>query len=140
MIALTRRFPILQRRKFLLGHDLDDDGVADLTWFGPDLNAPRWQDINSRTVCCQLDATESGSEVDADRLFIIFNGHFDPQWVLLPPAGSDRAWHRAIDTSLASGDDFAEPGHEIEIDPSGHYLVNPRSTVLLLSQPRAARR
>jgi hypothetical protein len=78
--------------------------------------------------------------VDADRLFIIFNGHFDPQWVLLPPAGSDRAWHRAIDTSLASGDDFAEPGHEIEIDPSGHYLVNLRSTVLLLSQPRAARR
>jgi isoamylase len=140
-IALTRRFPILQRRKFYLGKDLDDDGVPDLTWFAPDLQTPRWQDAGVRTVCCQLDASESGIRGDADRLFFVFNSDFDQQRVILPPVGSDRAWHRAIDTSLASGEDFAEPGQEIEIDPSDHYLVNPRSTVLLLCQePRAARR
>jgi isoamylase len=115
--------------------------VPDLTWFAPDLQTPRWQDAGVRTVCCQLDASESGVRGDADRLFFVFNSDFDQQRVILPPVGSDRAWHRAIDTSLASGEDFAEPGQEIEIDPSDHYLVNPRSTVLLLCQePRAARR
>ena len=40
-IAFTRRFPILQQRKFFLGHDLDDDDVPDLTWFAPDLGRRR---------------------------------------------------------------------------------------------------
>ena len=109
--------------------------MPDLTWFGPDLNTPRWEDAGVRTICCQLDARETGADDDADRLFFVFNGHFDPQWVALPPVGSDRAWHRAIDTSLPSGEDFAEPDQEIAINPSGHYVVNPRSTVLLLCRP-----
>ena len=134
-IALTRRFPTLQRRKFYVGDDQDADGVADLTWFGSDLHAPRWEDAGVRTICIQLDARESGADDDADRLFFVFNGHFEPQWVTLPPVESGRAWHRAIDTSLASGEDFAEAGQEIEVEPPDHYLVNPRSTVLLLSQP-----
>jgi glycogen operon protein len=35
-IAFTRRFPVLQRRKFLLGKDLDADGIPELAWFAPD--------------------------------------------------------------------------------------------------------
>ena len=42
--------------------------------------------------------------------------------------------NRAIDTSLPSGDDFAEPGQEIRLDPSDHYIANPRSTVVLLAR------
>src|SRR5262249_25786639 len=53
-IAFCRRFPILQRRKFFLGKDLDTDGVPDLTWYAPDLGFPHWQDPNGRIVCCQL--------------------------------------------------------------------------------------
>ena len=131
-IALTRRFPVLQRRRFYLGNDLDGDGVPDLTWFAPDLNPPRWEDAGQRTICWQLDAREGTGDDDAGRLFFVFNGHFEPQRVTLPPIASGRAWHRAIDTSLPSGEDFAEAGQEIALDPSDHYLVNPRSTVLLL--------
>ena len=137
-ISLKRRFPTLQRRKFYVGDDLDADGVPDLTWFGPDLHTPRWDDAGVRTICCQLDARESGADDDADRLFFVFNGHFEPQWVALPPLGSDRAWYRAIDTSLPSGEDFAKEGQEIVINPPDHYVVNPRSTVLLLCRPPRA--
>ena len=60
---------------------------------------------------------------------------------LIVPIRSNRVWHRAIDTSAASGEDFAKPGEEISIDPADHYIANPRSTVVLLVQkPGLARR
>src|SRR5262249_7177158 len=70
-IALTGRFPVLQRRKFYLGKDLDDDGVPDLRWFAPDLGDPRWQDASARTLCCQLDTSDDGANLSVDRLFFI---------------------------------------------------------------------
>jgi glycogen operon protein len=142
-IAMTRRFPVLQQRKFYLGKDLDDDGVPDLTWYSPDLGTPRWQDADAHTVCMQLDASEDGSDDGGvQRLFFVFNGHYESQWVRLPQLPAGLAWHRAIDSSLASEEDFLDPGAELKIDPSDHYLVNPRSTVVLLAQlprPAAAR-
>ena len=144
-IAFTRRFPVLQRRKFFLGEDLNADGVPDLTWFAPDLSVPQWQDSNARIVCYQLDTSDDTSKDGvtprADRLFFILNGDYEAHWVTLPPLESDRAWHRAIDTSLhGTGQDFAEAGEEIEIDPPDHYIVNPRSTVVLIArQPKSAK-
>ncbi len=133
-IAFTRRFPVLQCRKFRLGEDLDADGIPDLTWFGPDRGAPAWSDANARTLCYQLDADEDGAELDVDRLFFIFNGHFDSQWVDLPPLPAGRAWCRAIDTSLESGQDVMDAGEEIALSPGDHYIANARSTVVLLSR------
>ncbi len=133
-IAFTRRFPVLQRRKFLLGKDLDADGVPDLTWFAPDQGEPAWRDERARTLCYQLDTSEDGAKPDADRLFFILNGHFEVQWVRLPPLGPSHNWYRAIDTSLPSGADFMEAGQEIRLDPPDHYIANPRSTVVLLAR------
>ena len=127
-IGFTRRFPILQNRKFFLGKDLDDDQVPDLTWFAPDLGRPQWDDANVRTLCYQLDASEDGADLGVDRLFFILNSHFDPQWVKLPPLGSGRVWHRAIDTSLperrrfrrAWPGDFHRSGRSLYCQPAEH--------------------
>jgi isoamylase len=131
-IAFTRRFPVLQRRKFPLGKDLDADGIPDLAWFAPDGGDLRWQDPEGRTLCYQLDSSEDGSRADAERLFFILNGDYRSQWVKLPPLTRGQSWYRAIDTSLESGADFADPGSEIRIDPPDHYIVNQRTTVVLL--------
>jgi glycogen operon protein len=140
-IAFTRRFPILQNRKFFLGKDLDADDVPDLTWFSADLGTPQWQDANARSLCFQLDASEDGFDLGVDRLFFVLNAQQDPQWIKLPPLESGGGWHRAIDTSLPAGEDFADPGREISLNPSDHYIANPRSTVVLLAQEaRPARR
>lgn len=133
-IAFTRRFPVLQRRKFLVGEDLDADGVPELAWFAPDLGEPVWRDPAGRTLCYQLDASEDGACLEAERLFFILNGNFEPQWVKLPVLGPSRAWYRAIDTSLPDGADFMEAGQEVRIDPPDHYIINPRSTVVLLAR------
>jgi glycogen operon protein len=133
-IAFTSRFPVLQQRKFLLGRDLDDDGVPDLEWFSPDGGDPDWQDANARTLCYQLDSSEDGAPADAERLFLILNGDFESRFIKLPPLESSRSWFRAIDTSLPSGADFADRGSEVKIDPGDHYMVNPRSVVVLLAR------
>jgi isoamylase len=133
-IAFTRRFPVLQCGKYFLGTDLDDDGVADLTWFAPDGDKPAWQDPNARTLCYQLDSTEDGEQLDVDRLFFILNGDFESQWVKLPPLEAPRAWRRAIDTSLPAPQDFADAGEEVLLDPNDHYIVNARSTVVLVAR------
>ena len=46
----------------------------------------------------------------------------------LPPLELEHTFHRAIDTSLPSGADFAEPGQETLIDPPDHYIANPESS------------
>jgi glycogen operon protein len=133
-IAFTRRFPVLQHRKFLLGKDLDDDNVADLTWFAPDLGEPQWRDVNTRTLCFQLDASEDGSHLGVDRLFFILNAHHESQWIKLPLLDAGRAWHRAIDTSIRGKESFTDAGWEILVDPPDHYIANARSTVVLLAR------
>src|SRR5882724_12443957 len=96
-------------------------------WFGPDLDRPKWEDASLRTLCYQLDASEDEADLGVERLFFILNSHFDPQWVTLPSLESGRVWHRAIDTNLSSGDDFAEPGRELFIDPADHYRLPTRA-------------
>ena len=90
-IAMTRRFPILQRRKFFLGKDLDDDGVPDLTWYSPDLGSPDWQDAECahsvRAARCERGRHRMSAWTG---LFFIFNAHYEPQWIKLPQLGADR--------------------------------------------------
>src|SRR5262245_7851301 len=133
-IALTRRFPILQRRQFVLGQDRDDDQVPDLTWFGTDGGKPRWNDPEARTLCVLLDGGEVPSPAGDYLLFVILNARAEPQWISVPPPGTGFCWRRLIDTSLEPGDDLAAPGREVVLDPPDQYITNPRSVVMLLAQ------
>jgi hypothetical protein len=53
---------------------------------------------------------------------------------MVPPLPPGLRWRRAIDTSLESGDDFVDDGAEPLPDPADRYLVNPRTTVVLLGK------
>ncbi|MBZ5497323.1 MAG: glycogen debranching protein GlgX [Acidobacteriia bacterium] len=132
-VALTCRYPILQRRKFLLGTDLDSDQVPDITWFDNGLNRPDWNNPTVRTLSLMLDGSEEESEAGEYLLFLIFNADPFLQRVSLPRAEGKR-WYRIIDTSLPDREDFLDPGKELLLDPQDHYLANGRSTVVLLGR------
>ena len=134
IIAFTKKYTILQRRKFFLGNDLDADNIPDISWFGKDLNKPSWDDPELRTICYQLDGGEERSDMGDYHLFIVLNSDFNPQSIKIPILNNGMKWHRAIDTSLKSGDDFLDAGKEILIEPSDSYFVNPRSTVVLIGK------
>jgi len=134
LIAFTRRYTVLQRRKFILGQDLDADGIADFSWFGSDLKLPQWNDPECRTLCCRVDGGGVASEVGDYNLFFILHANHHLQPVQIPAPDGAKQWFRVIDTSLPSGEDFLDVGAEILLNPADFYLVNPRSTVVLLGK------
>ncbi len=133
-IAFTKRYTILQRRKFYSGTDADGNNIPDISWFGKDLSGPRWDDPEARTLCYQLDGDEEKSEIGDYQLFIILNADYNLQSIRIPVLPNGNKWYRAIDTSLKSGEDFLDPDKEIRLDPSDHYLANPRSVVVLVGK------
>jgi glycogen operon protein len=133
-IAFEKRYPVLKRRKFFLGKDLDADHIPDISWFGKDLERPFWDDPELRTLCYQLDGGEERSELGHYHLFFILNADFRLQSIRLPEPSGGQKWYRVIDTSLKEGEDFLDTDKEIRIDPPDHYLANPRSTVVLIGK------
>jgi len=65
---------------------------------------------------------------------MIFHAGVNLQPVRLPAAPTGTRWHRVVDTSLPNGEDLAAPVDEVALDPADEYLVNPRSTVVLLAR------
>ena len=134
LIAFTKQYTVLQGRKYFQGTDLDDDSVADMTWFGADLGQPLWTDSESRILCYRLDGGEMASTLADYTLFVIFNSNFNVQVVKLPPADGKKLWYRVIDTSLTGGNECLDPGKEILLNPSDVYIANSRSTVVLIGK------
>ena len=133
-IAFTKKYTILQRRKFFTGTDRDGNAVPDIQWFGEDLGPPRWSDPEARILCCVLDGNEEPSEAGTYFLFLALNGDYRRHEVMAPPLPPGLRWRRAIDTSLPAGEDFPEDGDGPPLDPADRYLVNPRTTVVLLGK------
>ncbi len=135
-IAFTKKYTILQRRKFFTGTDTDQDAnaVPDIQWFGEDLEAPRWDDPEARVLCCLFDGCEELSEAGLYFLLLALNGDHRQREVILPPLPSGLRWRRAIDTSLAAGEEIVDDGADPLPDPADRYRVNPRTTVVLLGR------
>jgi glycogen operon protein len=133
-IALCRRFPVLQCRKFFTGRDQNANGIPDIRWFGTNLDEPAWQDFDLRTLCYQLDGSEAVNGPREYVLLIVFNADYRARSVRIPEPPCGKIWYRVVDTSLDTGEDIADPGRELPIDPPDHYLANPRSTVVLVGK------
>jgi glycogen operon protein len=133
-IAFTKKYTVLQTRKFFQGKDLNDDSVPDISWFGTDLHNPDWHDPEGRVLCYRLDGSEMNSVQGVYHLFIILNFNWGMQRVAIPAQEDGQRWYRVIDTSLPGGEDFLDAGKEIALDPADSYLANPRTAVMLLGK------
>ncbi len=136
-IAFTKKYTVLQKRKFYSGRDGNGNSIPDIAWFGSDGKSPDWSNPNLKTICYQLDgseAAEAASKIGDYRLFIIYNIDYQAQTIQLPDNPVGQKWYRAVDTSLPAGKDFAKDGKEALLSPQTHYQANPRSMVVLLGR------
>jgi isoamylase len=133
-VAFAKRYPVLQRRTFFSGRDSNLDSRPDIQWFGKDLAPPSWDDPEVRTLAYQLDGAEADDGAGDYLVFVILNADWREQQVRIPAPGGARTWRRVADTSLPGGQDFLAADQEVALVPADRYLVQPRSTVVLLAR------
>jgi glycogen operon protein len=114
MIGLRKRYFALNREQFL----------NRVSWHGVKVGDPDWTG-QSRTLAFHL----HGRHTHPD-LYVIFNAHWDSQRFNLPP--SNGHWKRLVDTNLPAPDDIVEEQHAVALRPADHYIMSPRSAVILI--------
>jgi glycogen operon protein len=132
LIAFKQRCDVMQQRS--CAQAAGGNELPDIGWYGTDLAPPHWDDPQARTLCLVLDGGDSSPTLGRYSVFMIFHAGVNLQPVRLPAAPTGTRWHRVVDTSLPNGEDIAAAVDEVALDPADQYLVNPRSTVVLLAR------
>jgi glycogen operon protein len=131
IIAFRKRHPAVRKNSFYTG-EVNKRGLKDITWHGTKLNDPGWDDSHARALAFML----AGDDTDPD-IHVMMNMYWEPLDMAVPVIAA-RQWARAVDTSMPSPSDIADPGKEVAY-PAQSYRVNPRSIVVLVNKPPALR-
>jgi len=115
LIALRKRHPSLQRKRFLNG----SSGIlpADVHWYGEGLDPPNWDDPDARVLCFTL----PGVAPREPALHVMINMARTARSLPLPEAAT-RGWRRLADTTLVEPDDVVPAGVAVSGD---HYRLGP---------------
>jgi glycogen operon protein len=116
MIALRKRHFALSREQF----------VNRVSWHGVKVGDPDWTG-HSRVLSFHLHGWHHHPD-----LYVMFNSHWESQRFNLPPHGGQWRWKRLVDTNLPSPDDIVEEAHAVALCPADHYIMSPRSAVILI--------
>ncbi len=130
MIAFRKQHAILRRGKFFSG-EVNQRGLADISWHGCRSNAPGWDNPASRALAFTLGgfAQEDGEDMD---VHVMLN--MDWQDLAFDvPAVAGRKWFKVVDTSEPSPLDIVEEGQTLEKCVDGLCVVGNRSIVVLVS-------
>jgi isoamylase len=93
LLRLKRSQPVLQRRRFVEGDFVWEEGGRDLTWLRPDgdvMSADDWQQSYARSIAFELggDAIqtpdERGQRIVGDSLLVLMNAYHEPLDFKLP--------------------------------------------------------
>ncbi len=117
MIALRKKHFALSREQF----------VNRVSWHGRNVGEPDWTGM-SRVLAFHL----HGGHGQPD-LYVMFNAHWESQRFNLPVARRSRHWKRLVDTNLSSPDDIVEEPNAVSLHPADHYIMSPRSAVILMA-------
>jgi glycogen operon protein len=126
IIAFRKRHPALRKNAFF-GGEVNERGLKDISWHGTMLNRPGWDDGQARA----LGFTLAGFADDSD-IHVMMNMYWEPLDMAVPTIPGCQ-WTRAVDTSLPSPSDIADPGTEVTCSAPS-YRVNGRSIVVLVNK------
>ncbi len=134
MIAFRKSHPQLRRTQFFKGQ-VNERGLADISWHGCRLFSPGWYDALSRVLAFTIGGFSEVDSEDTD-IHVMLNMDWNDLDFDLPPL-LDRQWYKVVDTFESSPKDVAEnladPGTE-SIVPGPTCHVRNRSIVVLISK------
>lgn len=129
LIALRRSYPILRRRRFLVGHYNEELGVKDVTWLAPsgeEMTEAHWHDNEARCMGMLLDgrAQPTGirrSGADAT-LLLLLNAHHDSRDFQLPEVAGGKQWICLVDSHRPATAGTERPLHSDTLALAGRSL------------------
>jgi glycogen operon protein len=125
LIALRRRHRGLTVNRFFDGRPVPGRGIPDIAWHGVRLDAPPWQDAQSRVLRFTIAGLGSGEE----DLHVMLNMS-EQEVELALPSIPGRRWHVALDTTRTSPLDIV-PAEQQKPHPNPFYASQPRSVAVL---------
>jgi isoamylase len=120
VFALRRAHPVLRREAFYTEEEI--------CWFNPSGKSPDWFDPRQKCLACLIRSH------DVADLFLMFNAENEVVTFAVPPARSPRSWRLAADTAESSPIGFYRPGEEAALANPTNYLVQSRSSVILVAR------
>ncbi|ADL50859.1 glycogen debranching protein GlgX [Clostridium cellulovorans] len=127
MILFRRNNSALRRDSFFTS-EINERGLADITWHGTKVNSPGWNDPEARVLAFTIGAFEE----DQPDIHVMMNMYWETLEFEIPDV-QGRRWYRVVDTALPSPSDIIEKGKELLIT-DGNFKVLPRSIVILISK------
>jgi isoamylase len=112
VIRLRRAHPVLAREQFYTSDDI--------SWFGPQQQAPDWDDPQAKALACLI---RDGA---AEALFLMFNAGDELAVFHVPQAPQNGRWRLVVDTS------HDEPGFESLVNSLLPYALEPHSSAVLV--------
>jgi glycogen operon protein len=117
LIALRQKYFALSREQF----------VHRVSWHGHRVGEPDWTG-QGRALAFHLHGGSGRPD-----FYVICNAHWEWQRFQLAPHGGQWRWRRLVDTNLPVPDDIAEEKDAVWLHPADHYIVAPRSAVILMA-------
>ncbi|KYC40880.1 glycogen debranching enzyme [Scytonema hofmannii PCC 7110] len=115
------------RRSYFFNGEVNERGLADISWHGCKLFSPGWHDPYARVLAYTL----GGFDGNAD-IHVMLNMYWEDIEFEIPSL-QDRRWYKVVDTAEPSPMDVVERGKETMV--SGDVcVVKNRSIVVLISQ------
>jgi isoamylase len=113
MISFRKQHPSLSRSRFWR---------EDVTWYGTGEKADLSHESHSLAFCLH------GASQEDDDIYVMINAYWEKLDFHIQE-GAAEEWKVIVDTSLASPDDFLDPGEPLQ---TSNYFVAPRSVVVLV--------
>jgi glycogen operon protein len=118
VFALRRAHPVFRRNAFYTSEEIE--------WFNPVGIALDWFDPQQKALACWIRGQ------DGSGLYLMFNADTKTIKFTLP-ASRLRPWRRVADTARPSPHDVCSPGEEMILKGVSRYVVESRSSVVLLA-------
>jgi isoamylase len=133
-IAFRKAHPVLRNRSHLRNQDYVGSGYADITWHGTRAWYADWSD-ESRTLAFMLCGKHArGGQVEDNYIYVALNMHWETQMFELPQPPQGLQWHVFANTGVTPPEDIWEPGGEPLLSDQDHFLMEPRSVVILVGK------
>ena len=129
LIRFRRNQPTVRRRTYLTGKPVDERGLPDVSWFGPDGQSLQWDQGTLAMVAHIAAPPETDDpELLGRDIVMMFNSTGEDRDFFMPTVAGDSVWNLFLDTAAPSPEDIypdlngPEPSGEKSVSMAHHSL------------------